>query len=167
MNKITTGRLEIRRFTEADTEAYVEMMTKPSVTQYLGSGKSCSKEDATKILSWYKSVWEEGYGIFAVVEQDSRNLIGYCGISQISDGRIELLYAYDPSSWGKGYATEAGEAVLAYGKEHFGVTEIIAMSYPQNIGSIGVIKKLGFKSAGQEEHFGKMLDVFILDLAMS
>jgi len=141
-------------------------MTQPSVTQYLGSGKGCSMEDAVKMLSWYESVWDEGYGIFAVIEQKSDNLIGYCGIRQIPDGRVELLYAYDPSAWGKGYATEAGIAVLAYGKENFGITKIIAMSYPQNVGSIGVIKKLGFENVGREEHFEKMLDVFVLDLTI-
>ena len=58
---------------------------------------------------------------------------------------------------------------VPYGKEHFSFgaengTKIIAMSYPQNTGSLRVIEKLGFKSIGKEEHFGKMLDVFEMDI---
>jgi len=164
MNSITTARLELRRFAEPDTEAYIKMITNPAVTKYLGSGRDCSKEDAFKFLAGYESVWDKGYGIFAVIEQESSNLIGYCGIRQIPDGRIELLYAYAPSAWGNGYATEAGKAVLTYAKDNFGLLKVIAMSYPQNSGSISVIKKLGFESIGQEEHFGNMLEVFSLDI---
>jgi len=164
MKSIITERLELRCFVEADTEAYIEIMTKPTVTQYLGSGKDCSREDAIAAMARFEAVWDNGYGIFAVIEQARNKLIGYCGIRQIPDGRVELLYAYDPSSWGKGYATEAGEAVLTYARENFSLTKVIAMSYPQNVGSISVIKKLGFDSIGQEEHFGKMLEVFVLEI---
>ena len=164
MNLITTSRLYLRRFTESDTEAYAEIMLNPSVTQYLGDGSNFSKENAAKVLARFESVWDAGYGIFAVIERASSKLIGYCGIRQIPDGRVELLYAYAPSVWGKGYATEAGKAVLDYAKKNFDIARIIAMSYPQNGGSIGVIKKLGFESIGQEEHFGKTLDVFSLDI---
>jgi len=38
------------------------------------------------------------------------------------------------------------------------------MAYAENPGSIGVMKKLGFKSIGEEEHFGKMLEVYSLDI---
>lgn len=44
------------------------------------------------------------------------------------------------------------------------LTEVIGLSYPQNKGSIAVLSKLGFKKCGQEKHFGKLLDLFILKL---
>ena len=164
MNFITTERLEIRQFSEADTAEYVEIMTNPAVTKYLGTGKDMSEEDVKKSLSYYKSVWDKGYGVFAVKETESGNIIGHCGIRPINDGRIEILYAYTPDVWGKGYATEAGKAVIAYAKEHFNLKEVIAMSYPQNKASIAVIKKMGFENIGQEEHFGNHLEVFALRL---
>ena len=162
MNIIITDRLEIRRFLEKDTERYVSIMTNPDVYRYLGSGSGVSEEGVVKLMDHFESIFEQGYGVFAVIEKASGEVIGHCGIRPIPDGRIELLYAYCPSAWGKGYATEAGKAVLAYGKENFNLNEIIAMSYPQNPGSIGVIKKLGFEPIGQEEHFGNMLEVYVL-----
>lgn len=161
---IVTNRLKIRRFLDADKEQYTEIMTNPYVTKYLGNGRCMTKENVEKLLSNFETVWNDGYGVFAVTETASGNVIGHCGIRPISDGRIEILYAYAPSAWGKGYATEAGNAVLAYAKDNFNLNEVIAMSYPQNKGSVAVIKKMGFKSIGQEEHFGNMLEVFSLDI---
>ena len=166
MENIKTDRLLLRRPTEGDIAQYIEIMTKPEVTRYLGSGTPLPRERADegvgRLLAMFESAWDGGHGVFAVVESASSKIIGYCGIRPIPDGRIEILYGYDPSAWGKGYATEAGKAVLVYGKENFGITELIAMSYPQNKGSIAVIEKLGFERVGEEEHFGKMLEVFVL-----
>ena len=160
MIPIITERLEIRRFKQADKEEYVKIITNPAVYKYLGDGKGVDREFVEKMLTFYSF----SLGIFAVVEKESGKLIGHCGIRPIQDGRIELLYAYDPSVWGKGYGTEAAKAVLEYGREHFEIDELIGMAYPENPGSIGIMKKLGFKSIGEEEHFGNMLEVFTLEM---
>ena len=160
MNRLMTERLEIRRFRQADKEQYAKIMTNPAVYKYLGSGKGLDEAGARKLLTFFSF----SLGVFAVVERNSGNLIGHCGIRPIEDGRIELLYAYDPSAWGKGYGTEAAVAVLEYGRENFEIDELIAMAYAENPASIGIIEKLGFKSIGQEEHFGNMLEVYSLKL---
>ena len=98
-------------------------------------------------------------GVYAVEEKSSGKLIGHCGVRGLPDGRNEILYAFCETAWGKGYATEAGKAVL----ENHSFRPLIAVSYPQNNGSIGVIKKLGFRHVGQEEMFGNMLEMFILE----
>jgi len=157
-NSIMTERLEIRRFQQADKERYVKIMTNPEVYKYLGDGKGVEDEIARRMVTFFSF----SRGVFAVVEKESGKLIGHCGIRPIQDGRIELLYAYDPSAWGKGYGTEAAKAVLDYGRENFEIDELIAMAYPENPGSIGIMKNLGFKSIGQEEHFGNMLEVYSL-----
>ena len=159
MNIITTSRLKLRPFLDTDIESYIKIMTNPAVTRYLGSGKEMTKPDVEKLLTEFKAVWDASYGVFAVFERVNGNLIGHCGIRAIPDGRVELLYAYDPTTWGKGYATEAGKAVLAYGEEHFSLTEVIGIAYPQNKGSVVVLEKLGFKHVGTEAHFGSELEL--------
>ena len=170
---IETDRLNLRRLAKSDIPAFSKMISTTDFSQYLGSGAPILPGAASRWIAGFDSEWENGYGVFAVTEKSPINpadnihdtLIGYCGIRTIPDGRVEILYAYDPAAWGKGYATEAGQAIISYAREHFkDITEIIAMAYPQNMGSIGVIKKLGFKSIGQEEHFGNMLDVFSLNI---
>jgi len=166
MIPIKTQRLIIVRFTENDAKAYSKIMAKPEVTRYLASGKSWPKEQAEKMakesISRWEDICEKGYGVFAVKEIESGQLIGHCGIKPLADGRLEFLYAYDTAAWGKGYATEAGHAILDYGRDNFGVKEIIGMAYPKNVGSIKVLKKLGFENIGEEEHFGNSLTVLSL-----
>ena len=161
MENITTERLILRRFRQTDKKQYTKILTNPAVYKYLGDGLGCTSEFAEKILTNYTF----SRGIFAVIERDSNKVIGHCGIRPIPDGRIELLYAYEPSAWGKGYGTEAGRAVLEYGKAHFEIDEIIAMAYLENPGSIAIMKKLGFERIGQEEHFGNMLEVYRLKIS--
>ncbi|MCL2595338.1 MAG: GNAT family N-acetyltransferase [Promicromonosporaceae bacterium] len=161
---IATERLLLRRFTDADADAYAAILMKPEVTRYLGSGQGATGEGIAALREQFQAVWNDGYGVFAVVEQATGSLIGHCGIRPIPDGRIELLYAYDPATWGKGYATEAGRAALDYAREHFPVAEVIGMAYPQNHGSIAVLEKLGFQRIGTEQHFGHDLILLQLDV---
>ena len=165
---IKTQRLKIVCFTEKDIKSYSKIMVKPEVTRYLASGKSWPKEQAEEMaqntISRWNDICKNGYGVFAVKEIESGQLIGHCGIKPLTDGRLEFLYAYDPTVWGKGYATEAGQAILDYGKNNFDIKEVIGMAYPENVGSIKVLKKLGFEIIGEEEHFGNNLTVLSLKL---
>ena len=159
---ITTDRLELRRFSDEDTEQFVAIMTDKTVTdRYFGVGFGLDRAGAERLLRSYENEWGGGHGVFAVIEKQSGNLIGHCGFSQNSDGRSELGFAYAPAFWGKGYATEAGKAVMAYAKEKFSLGETIAMTHPHNAASIVVLERLGFVHAGREEHHGSTLEVFI------
>jgi len=164
MKSLETERLVLRSFTTNDKDDLVAMMTNPMVTRYLGDGSGFTVERAERMLERLITSWERGFGIFAVVLREGNTFIGYSGIQTFHDGRVELLYAFTPDAWGNGYATEAGQAVLAYARANFAVSELIALSYPQNPGSIGVIRKLGFTSIGQEAQFGISAEVFTLKL---
>jgi len=156
---ITTERLLLRKFTEQDEQAYADIMTSPNVYRYLGTGQPIPRDSiGPSIMSW-NSTFGYGLGVYAVVEQSSTKLIGHCGVRGLPCGRKEILYAFDESTWGKGYASEAAKAVL----EHHTTRPLIAVSYTENLASIGVIKKLGFSHTGQEEMFGNMLELFILE----
>ena len=168
MMNIKTNRLEINRFKENDVRSYSEIMIKPEVTRFLGNGTPWLKEEAEKraeqkIKFINECIKEKGFGVYAVRESSTGQLIGHCGFQKLEDGRLEFLYAYDPSVWGKGYAQEAGKALLDYARENFCFPELIGLVYPENEGSINVLKKLGFKKNREEEFFGKMLNVFLLE----
>ena len=156
---ITTQRLLLRKFTEADEQAYGDIMTKPSVYQFLGTGQPTPRDIIGRMIMSWNSTFGHGLGVYAVVEQESGKLIGHCGLRGLSCGRKEILYAFDDSAWGKGYATEAAKAVL----QKHDARPLIAVSYPENPASIGVIKKVGFTHMGQEEMFGKTLETFVMN----
>jgi len=156
---LTTERLILRRFTPQDEQAYADIMANPNVYRYLGTGRGVPRESVAQHITSWNSTFGHGLGVYAVVEQPSGNLIGHCGVRGLPCGRKEILYAFDESAWGKGYATEAAKTVL----QSHNYRPLIAVSYPENLASISVIKKLGFRHVGQEEMFGKMLELFILE----
>jgi len=156
---VTTERLILRRFAASDEAAYADIMTQPNVYRYLGTGQSIQREQISRFIEQWESTWGHGLGVYAVVERESGALIGHCGVRGLPCGRKEILYAYAESAWGKGYATEAAQAVLSAHP----VRPLIAVSYPENAASIGVINKLGFRSTGREVMFGKELAFFILE----
>ena len=55
-----------------------------------------------------------------------------------------LLFYLLPEYWGKGYASESGKAVLAYGYEQLKLKEIMGMVIIGNEASEKVLLKLGF-----------------------
>jgi len=88
-----------------------------------------------------------GFGPYAVVEECSANLIGYCGLFHFPDvngqPEIEIGYRLARSAWGKGYATEAVRAVQAYAFNTLNIKRLIAIIDPSNAASIRVAEKVG------------------------
>ena len=82
----------------------------------------------------------------ALIERSSGLIVGYSGVDWFdfeAQPRLEFGYRLVPGARGKGYATEAGLAVLAIASENFN-GEILAIIDPTNQPSQGVACKLGF-----------------------
>ena len=98
-------------------------------------------------LEHYYQTW--GFGPYAVVEQSSRNVIGYCGLFYFPDingqPEIEIGYRLARSVWGQDYATEAARSVRDFAFTTLGIKRLIAMIDPANIPSIRVAEKIGMQ----------------------
>jgi RimJ/RimL family protein N-acetyltransferase len=88
-----------------------------------------------------------GFGPYAVVERQQREVIGYCGLFFMPDvggqPEVELGYRLARAWWGQGYATEAAMAVRDYAFAALGLNRLIAMIDPHNTASLRVAEKLG------------------------
>src|SRR6185312_7606549 len=60
----------------------------------------------------------------------------------------DVGYAFLEPFWGRGLASEAAAASLAYGRDTLGIGTIVAITKPENLGSIAVLRKVGMKDAG-------------------
>jgi RimJ/RimL family protein N-acetyltransferase len=58
---------------------------------------------------------------------------------------VDIGYAYLPAFWSKGYAVEAGAAVMKYGREVLGLKRIVAITSLDNGSSGRVLEKIGLK----------------------
>ena len=61
---------------------------------------------------------------------------------------IELAYHVVPSRWGRGYATEAGVALLEAAWRETDLDHVVAIAFPENRASIRVMVKLGMTYEG-------------------
>jgi RimJ/RimL family protein N-acetyltransferase len=97
-----------------------------------------------------------------VIERATDTIIGYSGVAWFDfEGarRLEFGYRLVPDARGRGYATEAGLAVLRLAVETFR-GELLAMVDPTNRASRNVIAKLGFGFWKQAEVDGYLDDLY-------
>lgn len=71
----------------------------------------------------------------------------------LAAGEAEIGYWLGESFWGKGYATEALQAMIAYSFEKLRLTRLLAGAYQENIPSQKVLEKRGFRHRQTIEHF--------------
>lgn len=77
-------------------------------------------------------------------------LIGGIGLNTIGRGAAELGYWLTPSAWGRGYATEAGRAVIDMARHALPLRRLEARHHLDNPGSRRVLEKLGFREVRRE-----------------
>jgi len=91
-------------------------------------------------------------GLFATIFKADGCYIGRCGLYPFRNERGEvqpneafLAFYLARSYWGRGLATEAGQAWVAYGFETLAIRRIEAGINAANVASLRVIEKLGFR----------------------
>lgn len=85
---------------------------------------------------------------FLIVRSRDNRIVGNCGFKTgLENGRVEVGYGVAPSAQGQGAATEALRMLLTKAFE-VGATEVLAEVIPQNLASVRVVEKVGFKRAG-------------------
>jgi RimJ/RimL family protein N-acetyltransferase len=92
--------------------------------------------------------WVHG---FAVVERESQTIIGSAGFKgpPDGDGRVEIGYGIVPDYQGRGYATEAAAALVAFALADNQVKLIRAHTLPTPNASTRVLEKCGFRRLGE------------------
>jgi RimJ/RimL family protein N-acetyltransferase len=74
-------------------------------------------------------------------------LAGACGLGRRASGNVELGYWIARSHWGRGFATEAGEALIAIART-LKLPSLEASHFLDNPASGRVLEKLGFQPTG-------------------
>ena len=144
---LETGRLILRYQQASDVDFLVDLWSDPAVTSYMGGPRD---------RDWLRSVFEETardpyaerYDLWPVVAKRTGKAVGHCGLLEKEvEGRreIELTYILASSVWGKGYATEVGQALKRYAFEELGIGRLIALIEPQNVASERVAVKIGMR----------------------
>ena len=165
MNKtIETGRLLIRPIEDRDAEDIFEYAQGANVGINAGWKPHENIEETIGIM---KEVFLDQENVFGIELKESGKLIGTIGLirdmKRENDNVLMLGYAIGENYWGKGYMTEAAQAVVRYGFERLHLDLISAYCYPFNARSKRVIEKCGFLYEGKLHQAEKRYDGTILD----
>lgn len=149
---IETERLLLREIVPGDAEEMFKLDTDPEVHTYLGKSPIKSMEQAKTNITFIRNQYiANGIGRWAVIEKRTKSFIGWAGLKFITEPINEKTKYYDlgyrliKKYWGKGYASEAAKAALAYGFENLELTEIYGMAQTGNLASINVLEKIGLR----------------------
>ncbi|MEO0328015.1 MAG: GNAT family N-acetyltransferase [Pseudomonadota bacterium] len=141
---LQTERLELRGWEVDDFPAYAAFCADAKRTRYSVSGGS-SLPDAWHAFTAMVGEWAlNDYGCFAVSEIGSPQPAGYAGIWYPPDiSEPELMWGLFDGFEGKGFATEAAEAVKVWAREVLKWQPLMSFIHPENEASIAVAKRLG------------------------
>lgn len=145
---LETPRLILRQFRFSDAEFILQLVNTPSWLQFIGDRGVKNLEDAHNYLvnGPLKSYQENGFGLSCVELKDSGFPVGMCGlIKRDTLEDIDIGFAMLPEYAGKGYGFEVSSALLEYAREELRLQRIVAITDPENIFSISLLKKLGLQ----------------------
>lgn len=108
-------------------------------------------KDAQDWIAYTEKARVQGSEYAFVITHEEAGVIGSVGFNRTQGDAWEIGYWVDPAVHGKGVATEAAGALLAWGKREFGVTKFIAGHFKDNPASGRVLEKLGFERVGEKQ----------------
>ncbi len=143
--QIETERLILREIDpERDFESRARTMADERTVKFM-DGKVQDRALAGRNMASVIGHWKiRGYGFFSVESKETGEWLGRVG-PWYPEGwpEPEIGWTISPDHWGKGYATEAGRATLAFAFDTLGWTRVIHVILTGNEPSIAVAKKLG------------------------
>jgi RimJ/RimL family protein N-acetyltransferase len=167
---LETGRLRLRGHRLDDYAALAAIWGDPEIVRFIG-GVPSTPHDAWLRLLRYAGLWKLlGYGFWAIEEKAGGCMLGDIGYMDVKRGMTPTLDGMPEVGWvlasgaqGRGYASEALAAVLAWGDAHFGAHRAACIIDPANAPSIRLATKAGFRFAHEATVHGDVVQVFFRD----
>ncbi len=147
MAELLTERLLLRQWRDEDLEPFAELNADPETMRYFPAPPSREQSDALAARA-RRQIEDEGWGLWAVEVTGGGSFIGFVGLARPSfeahfTPAVEVGWRLAREHWGRGYATEAGRAALAYGFEELGLEEVVSFTSRLNKPSWKVMERLG------------------------
>ena len=159
---LETARLRLRGHRLDDFIHSAAMWANPKVALHT-SGKPLTEEESwTKFLR-YAGHWQLlGFGYWAAEEKSTGEFIGEVGFADYKrelkpalNGIPEIGWVLAPQAHGKGYATEAARAAIAWGDALFQSARTACIIDPENLASIRVAEKCGYQEFTRTTYKGQ------------
>ena len=161
---IETERLVLRAHAKADLDDSEALWSDPDVVRFIG-GRAFTREESWARLLRYVGHWGEmGFGFWAICEKPSGRFVGELGLADFMRGfepgfgdTPEMGWVLSPSVHGKGYASEAIAAALAWADANLPGGRTVCMINPQNAPSLRAADKAGFREYARADYHGEIV----------
>jgi RimJ/RimL family protein N-acetyltransferase len=145
---IETARLKLRRLAAEDAAFMLELLNEPSFIRNIGDRGVRTEPQALRYLldGPVASYVRHGYGLYLVELRATGERAGICGLVKrdyLDDA--DVGFAFLPHFWRQGYAYESAQAVKSYAFETLGLPRVLAITSPDNLGSMRVLEKIGLR----------------------
>lgn len=146
MTELQTDRLILRRWKDSDLEPWAAMNADPEVREHLGEVMTREQSDGS-VARFLEEYDARGYGWLAVEVRETGAFIGFAGLDEVDEEMpftgVEIGWRLAREAWGRGYATEAARAILAFAFDTLALPEVLALTTATNTRSQAVMKRLG------------------------
>ncbi len=145
MTELRTPRLLLRHWRDEDLEPFAALNGDPEVMRWFPSTMSRAASDA--LAMGQRALLEErGWGLWAI--EAPEGFVGFVGLNEPRfeahfTPAAEVGWRLARSAWGKGYATEAARAALAFGFDELRLDEVVSFTTVGNERSRRVMERLG------------------------
>jgi RimJ/RimL family protein N-acetyltransferase len=169
---LETERLKLRGHRLDDFNHSAAMWADANVTRYAG-GKPLSEEEAWRRMLAYVGHWSLlGFGYWLVEEKATGIFVGEIGFADYKrdlepslKGTPEIGWVLASQAHGRGYATEAVRAAVAWSDAHFQSARTACIIAPENLASIKVAVKCGYRQFTVTTYKGSATVMFVRDRA--
>ena len=145
---LSTERLSLSVPQPSDAAAILAIAGDRRTVEHNPGDLISNQREAEELVGRWIQHWKQwGLGYWCVREAGHSHVIGYCGVKNMTvqgQPALNLISRYVPEMWGRGYATEAAEAAVAWAETYCDEPIILARVRPDNAASHNVAVKLGF-----------------------
>jgi ribosomal-protein-alanine N-acetyltransferase len=145
---IRTARLQLREMELRDGEFILQLLNEAAFLRFIGDKGVRTLSDARDYIRKgpMDSYRRFGFGLYLASLRDGGTPIGICGLVKRDNlADVDVGFAFLSRYWSQGYATESAAAVLGDGWERLQLPRIVAITAPDNHGSIAVLERIGLR----------------------
>ncbi len=155
-------RLSFRLMGQNDAQALWELDQDPEVMQFINGGKTNSLETINEVFLPRMKAYTDtskGWGLWQISNKITNEYLGWVLVRPMDFFTdkpnfidLELGWRFFKKAWGQGYATEAAIAIKDAVASKTDIQYVSALALEDNIGSIGVMKKMGMDFIRKYDH---------------
>jgi len=149
--ELETERLHLVEVNEEHAQGLFDNFSNPKVVQFYGMDPMTELVQAEKMVEHFRSSFLASRSIrWAIIRKEDNRFVGTIGLNNLSKGmkRAEIGFEIHPDFWRTGITSEAVNAVLQYSFTEMSLHRMGAVTFLDNVASIGLLEKHGFEQEG-------------------